>query len=43
MQEVTATKISTPNAFDQLRAGVLVDTSSQSRAFSDFKIGRAHV
>lgn len=36
MQEVTSTKISTATVFDQLRSGVLVDTSSQSRAFADF-------
>lgn len=36
MQEVTTVKTSAVNAFDQLRSGVLVDTSSQARAFSDF-------
>jgi len=36
MQEVTSTETKTSTIFDQLRASVLVDTSSKSRAFSDF-------
>lgn len=36
MQEVTAAKTAQTNVFDQLRSSALVDTSSQSRAFSDF-------
>jgi len=36
MQEVTSTETKTSTIFDQMRASVLVDTSSKSRAFSDF-------
>jgi flagellar hook-length control protein FliK len=36
MQEVTSTETKTSTIFDQMRANVLVDTSSKSRAFSDF-------
>lgn len=36
MQEVTSTETKTSTIFDQMRTSVLVDTSSKSRAFSDF-------
>lgn len=36
MQEVTSTETKTSTIFDQMRSSVLVDTSSRSRAFSDF-------
>ncbi len=36
MQEVTSAETKTSTIFDQLRSSVLVDTSSKSRAFSDF-------
>ncbi|HWR04059.1 MAG TPA: flagellar hook-length control protein FliK [Humidesulfovibrio sp.] len=36
MQEVTSTDTKTSTIFDQLRTSALVDTSSKSRAFSDF-------
>lgn len=36
MQEVTSAETKTSTIFDQLRASALVDTSSKSRAFSDF-------
>ncbi|MDP2848586.1 MAG: flagellar hook-length control protein FliK [Humidesulfovibrio sp.] len=36
MQEVTSTETKTSTIFDQLRTSALVDTSSKSRAFSDF-------
>ncbi len=36
MQEVTTAEARTATIFDQLRSGVLVDSSSKSRAFSDF-------
>lgn len=36
MQEVTSAETKTSTIFDQLRTSALVDTSSKSRAFSDF-------
>lgn len=36
MQEVTSAETKTSTIFDQLRTSALVDTSSRSRAFSDF-------
>jgi len=42
MQEVTSTETKTSTIFDQMRSSVLVDTSSKSRAFSDFLGLMAH-